>query len=910
MSSEFKHLDGNNNFPGIDNVQPYMQYQNNFNYNRWTPEVTLNIYNVPWDADGRNTVIFDSVEARDEWFNKQESKTIKLSNSIFRNDPNGFIKLPIPFDEIYRYNYLSVDFGLATDSNNLVDYETKESITKHFYFIKEAQTATPTVSLVSLVEDFWTTFIYDAEIPLLMLERGHYPVAHSSIDKFLKSPIDNCEFLTSADVNYGDQTVIKNQTLVPLETGEKFILFSVPFNLSQLTNATTGKSIGSPISPTFSDIGDATGYNAQENVSYSFYDRNFSGVNIPCETVATNNLISNNLYTFAIRSADAYGKNGFFNNFSSQYPHLFREIKSFFILGRDLFQTLNSASFLGCTLYTVKSAKNIEVPITLNKSMFNFDSNISNIAKLYTYPYSMFQYTDINGNTFDIKPENCSKISIVKESCVEYPWLNITSFVTGVNGKGTGQIKVQKLDGTTSNENIWMDDFISHMSQYDIPTYAINFSSYLNSEISNSVDMAKTERNEKVNYQNTVRNANLNYNNTIASAQTSLSTTKASADTSKANADASADTTVANATRSSNTNTANLQATIAANQAINNTSINRTKDVVNSDIELNSYLVDQDNKLSLKLTDIQNAAAIASNNNNIQTVQANAVFGAFTGVAAGLMGNPGGAISAASSIAQAAIQTQAAATNTTIAMNSSDASTTATRTANSNKVFQQNIKSILKSAYNQQLNTSSMETNNSKNSTINSNTNALLINNTSANANTSKANASRTQTTTKSNATANYNTTASNALNSRNLSIANRQREAINNYNNYQNDFQKSQLQQNTTIASYSGNATPIEDNREIVRFSVRTQDKGAIAQAAAQFARYGYAWNGAIDLTDIYKFNQMKNFTYWKASEIWVTGDKLIEEARDYIENILLNGTTIWKNPNEIGKVSPYAQL
>ena len=88
----------------------------------------------------------------------------------------------------------------------------------------------------------------------------------------------------------------------------------------------------------------------------------------------------------------------------------------------------------------------------------------------------------------------------------------------------------------------------------------------------------------------------------------------------------------------------------------------------------------------------------------------------------------------------------------------------------------------------------------------------------------------------------------------------------------------------------------------------VRTQNDGAIRQAGDMFARYGYALN---QIWDVRKtgLTLMKHFTYWKASDIWVDDRQSSTNAvNKSIEAMFMNGVTIWSNPDEIGRVSIYA--
>ena len=56
-----------------------------------------------------------------------------------------------------------------------------------------------------------------------------------------------------------------------------------------------------------------------------------------------------------------------------------------------------------------------ESNITLNKAVFGFDEKYADITKLYTFPYSMLEVTDDEGNYFTAKIENSGTMKIHQE---------------------------------------------------------------------------------------------------------------------------------------------------------------------------------------------------------------------------------------------------------------------------------------------------------------------------------------------------------------------------------------------------------------------------------------------------------------------------------------------------------------
>lgn len=940
---DYPHLKGGNDFPNLTTVAPYMQYQNDFDYNRWTPETRMTLYNVPWDGDYRNVVKFKSNKERDQWFSSQRGYAITFDASITRR-PGEMVKLPVPFDEIVQYNYLVIDFGPATSATDFVDYETASGIRRHFYFLNDYEYSAPNTTKCNVVDDEWTTFINYASIPMLMLERGHYPVAHSDVGEFLSNPMQNSKYLTAPDIDYGTgATVVQSQTVVPVDDGEPYVCFAVPYSLSALVGAKPGTVTGGATRPTFTDnAGDVDGYQARMDGNFNFYERDFSGVGQiavdPCATV--DNVVGSNLNVLAVKASSVYGAPYFFKNFMNQYPHMFRLIKGFFIIGSTMLRALSSANFLNVQVLDVTHADTMARDVTLDKSMFGIPADYDNLAKLYTYPYSVLEYTDPTGKTVEFHIENCSNIQVIKEICLSFPWVNINAFITGVNGDTKTSVTVRELGSATGARSmtVWGDDFARTMYQYSIPTYEVQYSGYIDAEVSKSIDSRAKEVTTKANYSNTAHSANNSYNQSIASNATSYSNAVASADTALTNSNASAATAQADTNASNAASRANAQTAANANTAITNAqnAFNQA-DFENANVisltinglqdTYNARMTAQDNSSSYATMDVENKTLATNNANNaVQGIAEGVAGGAIAGAAAGAPVLGVGAVAGAvvggvAGLAKSGVTALGATVANTVAMGANSEKLDIILNANNKKNdFASDYRNNGFSDTRDNRQTAITNTNN-LNSTSTSHSNSSSITQTNRNADTSDANAARDYGTTtanaaRDNATAKANagrtktTDDGNAGASRRNAIGNAQRGAIADWEASGYGANVDKVAPSLTVGAYSGDPTAYSEGRECVSIRVRTQGDGPLSQAGALFARYGYAWPGAVTLKDPNDLVQMNDFTYWKASEVWVIGEKLIESARDTIENVLLNGTTVWESPEKIGKVAINAQL
>lgn len=88
---------------------------------------------------------------------------------------------------------------------------------------------------------------------------------------------------------------------------------------------------------------------------------------------------------------------------------------------------------------------------------------------------------------------------------------------------------------------------------------------------------------------------------------------------------------------------------------------------------------------------------------------------------------------------------------------------------------------------------------------------------------------------------------------------------------------------------------------------NIVTQLPDEIAQAGDYFLRYGYAVNRYWEFDG---FNKMKHFTYWKCSDVNIQGNNVPDAYLDEIRFYLMGGVCVWKNPDDIGRISVYDNL
>lgn len=889
---DFPHLK-DTKFPDIKTVDVY-KYENNFNYARWQGKTSIKLMNVLWNSNYSDVPYFTSKAKRDEWFDNQAG-IVKALESAFIVAPDNSVKIPIPYNVAYNYNYLVVDVPIMTSANEPIDYENENNrIERWYYFIDDMSQRSPSTTEVYVTCDYWTTFIHNVEIPYLMLERGHAPMFQNKVSDYLANPIANSEYLLADDFNYGSGNVIKETKYFPVGAGKKYVLFACPITSDNLSTLGGGEYSGSSSNPTFSNTSERWGYQMEVNgYEWKYGNGDYSNAKLPVTSFGNNeNNVFNGNYIYAI---DCVNARAFFNYVSKYAVHLMHAIEAVFVVPEELLNLSSTAiSVYGYNVYRAYR-KFKSTDISLTKSDFNFGSKYENITKLYTYPYSVLEMTDDNGFYAEIRLENCGAIKFREEISISFPYLQYQCFFTNVNGNTSQSYTWKNLSDGNTSRTMWESDFSKFMVKWDIPTFAIKASQENEFAVNNYADMQAKRYGALIDYWNSTRFANTTREN------------------------------VADTMATNTTNIANSGATMNANQAIQNdanTDVTDEHNDANYDVTINnattnSSITSYNNKkleddsgadggvsIRATLADINAIALSTANNNacNAQLSMLNATSQAAEATGQIMLGNFGAATSAGVGILPAtigaAIQNYHANLASTISQSKEGALCTAAVDATTYKLgyAQQNNISV----------TGATNTNaiNNTNIAIDCASNVTSINNASAASQTSNTvatnntNASNTQNTETNNAT--WNRNAAVVANQDNLRQAQRE---------YAAKYQMNKLGKPVFESEYSGDAFPDAFERRGVRLNVRTQNKAAISQVGDAFLRFGYALHRNWDMSN--GFHYGKHFTFWKAEDIWINdGSGLANKAVSVISDILLKGVTVWKNPEEIGTVGIYDNI
>lgn len=888
-------------FPNLSNVDVY-KYKNDFDYTRWTVGTTIKLCNVLWNSDYGDVVKFDTNIERDRYFDELEDYYTITLDSAINYVPESAVKVPLTYDVAARYNYMVITIPVLPGTNPPINYEDEEiGIRRWYFFIDSIDYRSSNATACRLVLDVWTQYQNDIYLKYMMLERGHAPMAFSDVDEYLANPIENNDYLLAPDATPSNADIVRASNFIPFGNGVKYVCFASTCPVNKLSDMGTVLHNDADYTfgnITYSDINVRHGYQLQVNGFKVGNGDNYTYLHTENDALAqTQNFIPNGSYMYAIEAAAA--KN-FISKMMEDCPVFFRTVLACFMVDENMLTFGRATILYGYTVYECVG-RNDALDIHLTKEMFNYPDEYKKLAKLYTFPYSVIELTDNVGESVTVRIENTGNIIAHRDSMLAYPFLDSRIWFEGINGIGSQTYTWIDMNGNPQVKEMPNSDWSTMCFDLSIPCFAL----YMDAETAWYLD----------NFDSAIRGngkrALASYHSAVRSANTARQNAIDSNDTMYGNADRSASTLVTNTANNVTCNRNNADLAIAANTR-NTSNTNTTS----------AYITNRNNHCTNLKTTINNQASSAtarieaesstsvSKNNAAGHLAQSTVAGAMTAVGAEMVmgaeiGSVGGVIGilagagigALTAYGSNFLTTQIADDSSAILVNSSQATVDAVTAANTaTSGFAQATATL-----------STNEQNNLRTSTNTTNNNAFSkqTNNTG---NAMNTNAANNATTMKNNADATRDTGNDNADYTREISVLNAKESLEATQFDLQCALSGSKMKAPVELTKSDGNYLPYCMGNNGVQMKIKTMPNGDVRQIGDMFLRYGYALN---QMWDIEKSGlcPMPHFCFWRASDIWVDDRKSSNNSiQDIIINIFKAGVTVWRNPDEIGKVSIYA--
>lgn len=857
---KFPHLDNATTFPGAD-VHVHDQYVNTYDYNMWTPKTKIKLCHVNWRNDGHDAVKFRDDAARDAWFDALDGETVHLDTTMYiaRADTDG-IKIPVPYMTAQGYNYIVVDF--STDILQS-PYQKTDCQTCYHYFVTSIIAEAPNTTTVILERDVWTDYINTTTINGLLLARGHAPLTETTPAKLLENPRENGTDMLAPDVNYGSvPNRITHIDATDLTEGVKYICLACTFGTGWL--AQMAEHRGTDITGTAPSYSDDDG-------TVTAWTWGAGAIDVSdCRTrgnayATQRGRTPNNHTVFALR-ADAIGVD-YFNDLFAYRPHIANGIAACFVLSENMFRF---GSGTPITLDDVEWRTVIDTETTLRDidltvDDFDMPDMVRDVTKLYVSPYSVLEITDTWGKTTTVNIEDCGPLSVRSLVSTAYPLVRQVAYLDGYGAGGTTSLAVTNLTGDDIIGHIPNGDALATIISYDIPTYALqrrNIDAYRAANYNRTIEQGR--KNAITVYENAAQAAN----------------------TARDNANTSAATARGNTARTNTAQTANTARGVLRDQRISDETVDARNDI----LDAATKRLDADNTTAnSKIRTDRDWDITLMNETYVTGTQSNAIssvtsmIGSIGGAALSVAGG-GAAAGLVTAVSGAALQGY----NTGVAITNSEKLNKAANDAAYAKADKATSANTDQTAH---AKTQATET------TIRTNTQTvktMQLATTAATDMTANAvNASN------GNAAASYSAATGNAARTRDQTTANAKRSMTTTRDNATYMFADMYNQPAAPVGAYSGDPWADEMAQRDMVIKVRTQAKGALLQAGTYMLRYGIASNKLYSKPNL---TPCRHFTYWQASDAWLTSEKATNEALAVIRTMLTTGVTIWINPDEIG--------
>lgn len=791
MERDFPHL-GDTAFPHLSNVDVW-QYRNNFDYSRWEDNARIKLCTVNWDADYNNVVNWESDEARNAYFDGLEGCKVD-EPTMFQVQPDGTVKVPVPFNAATQCNYLVLDYPVMSTPDNPVSYAAPAR-NRFLYFCEAVEELAPNTTLCHVQLDVWSTYINSVDVSGMMLARGHAPMASVTATDYLKNPYANQAMLTAPDVTFG--TFSRTPSVKShIFNGEVLAVITMSATSWGVWGTKEGGTWHVPAEPIYQD-------DTPSLLSLSVDPANLAGLLAAMKT---------------------------------QVPQAFQTIRAVWFAPAELVWTGEPYTFAGVSVRRIFANPwgNFEVS-KWSKMDFGYPAKCDDMAKLYTYPYArIMAHTD--AGDIEVKVEETEgNISVAARLNLAGPFINVDTYVH--LGGASASLAFAALSSISMP---WAGDALKTLRSLEIPSFAVYLDAGTVNDYATHFDRAQANT--------ALQNA---YTSATASAKTALD----------------------NGIDSVDLSIANLATSVSAALSVLAELQDMESIVLGNTTEVNNILTNNANLLTQTITDAQNEVAAVSNMNNVsasvQSGQLALGMAAGQGIAQAASMDFSGALNTAASNFQYAFnQTtsmQANTANVGIAITTREEITKATKQSNTVRNAEGNHLNLINTRRKQRAERTNLNT---------ETTSQTTQNNRSAEVN--KANMQR-----------GYNTNVANAGRSRSTALS-----AI------ENGIKQAALGAPLEGGAFANAATASSRPLGWV-FEVQTQDTGSIMAAASHFARYGYALGQYWDFTS---WQVMRDFTYWQCDDVWIIPRACTQGAASLIRSILIEGTTVWREPAIIG--------
>ena len=406
----------------IDDANPIVE--SNFSWAEWTPNTTLKLCRVPWDASYRDIVRFVSRETQQEWFDNLDGVECRPATMHIFNAP---ARVELPFNEASNWNYL-VAYN---------DYPGLEEPRAWYYFIQRVEYVNAHCTQLVLMLDVWQSFQHDVTFGSCYVTRGHIGVANEhQWDDYGRTYLALPEGLDT-----GSEMVTTSQEYRSIIEGRHYDIDGggvdwVDYGLIVVSTTNLTDDPGSTSEP---KLATATG---------AIFEQETDGCSVYyCENrmaYVANIMALGTLFPWVTQGICAvYMVPKIPQDYVSRYGSRVTKI-----YGQSVSEEYGN-------IYTFNSSLDSDLryedvmAVTGFRGRFNIPARYRNLRKLRCYPYCVIECSCLNGTVITYRPEDIQSDTLtVRETYTYAPsGARINFYIPGYNEAGAGTTVPLRING-------------------------------------------------------------------------------------------------------------------------------------------------------------------------------------------------------------------------------------------------------------------------------------------------------------------------------------------------------------------------------------------------------------------------------------------------------------------------------
>lgn len=398
-------------------------------YSRWQGGgSTVVLHAVPWGDDYTDVVGFASETARDAWFDDASSHARHaITGAAYIPYGASRCRVQLSAARVATFNFLEIRTEAAPVPGDAFDGQVPPGPTRAYYFIRGFEQLAPDTCELKLELDVWTTFIHAFRFGASWLERGHIGVAMSDVATYLADPCNNTDWLVAPDVDYGGSHMASSVATCDMWQGACTVLVGLRASRSWLEAAPT-MTVSGGAGVSFYDVaGERWGEDAGATAAVPVL---VGPVDLPRADYGDD--LQTTRY-YAIGDAAT-----FFSGLEQSYAYVYNLLEAVYVVPSSFIVTGSSFTALGVTMTEVASLPTVSQDLALTVADFAIDAEYADLAKLYTYPYSVLEYRTADGAAHEIRVEDTGASLAFASRLAEVDnVLNLQTYLEGANGYGT-----------------------------------------------------------------------------------------------------------------------------------------------------------------------------------------------------------------------------------------------------------------------------------------------------------------------------------------------------------------------------------------------------------------------------------------------------------------------------------------